>query len=250
MRSAPKRPGFSRFFDIIFAMEKKILIVEDEKDIARLLDYNLKKEGYRTVLSYEGSAAPLLAAKERPGLIILDLMLPGLDGLEVCRRLKMDGKTAAIPIIMLTAKGEESDKVVGLEMGADDYVTKPFSVKELLSRVKAVLRRSAASAETPDIHRAGDLELDCSRVLVTLKRKPLDLTTREFELLKALMVSGGKMLSREALLDKAWGMDAALEVETRTVDVHIGTLRKKLGAEGRRIVTVKNYGYRFEADKK
>ncbi len=227
-------------------MDEKILIVEDEKDIARLLDYNLKKEGYRTVLAHEGSAAPLLAAKERPRLVILDLMLPGLDGLEVCRRLKADAKTASIPIIMLTAKGEEADKVLGLGLGADDYVTKPFSVKELLARVKAVLRRSTAAAETLEIYRAGDLELDCSRVLALVKGKPLEITAREFELLKALMVSGGKMLSREALLEKAWGLDASLEVETRTVDVHVGTLRKKLKSEGKRIITVKNYGYRFE----
>ena len=231
-------------------MDEKILIVEDEKDIARMLDYNLKKEGYRTVLAHEGASAPLLAARERPGLIILDLMLPGLDGLEVCRRIRADAKTAAIPIIMLTAKGEESDKVVGLEMGADDYVTKPFGVKELMSRVKAVLRRSAALGEALEIYRAGDLELDCSRVLALVKGRPADLTSREFELLKALMTAGEKMLSREALLEKVWGVDASLEVETRTVDVHIGTLRKKLGAEGRRIVTVKNYGYRFEAGKK
>lgn len=222
------------------------MVVEDEKDIARMLDYNLKKEGYRTVLAYEGASAPLLAAKERPRLIILDLMLPGLDGLEVCRRIKFDAKTASIPIIMLTARSEESDKLVGLELGADDYVTKPFSVKELLARVKAVLRRAAAAAETPEIYRAGDLELDCSRVLALVRGKPLELTAREFELLKALMAAGGKMLSRETILDKVWGMDAALEVETRTVDVHIGTLRKKLKAEGKRIVTVKNYGYRFE----
>ena len=231
-------------------MYEKILIVEDEKDIARMLDYNLKKEGYRTVLLHEGSAAPLLAARERPRLIILDLMLPGLDGLEVCRRIRADSKTAAIPVIMLTAKGEESDKVVGLEMGADDYVTKPFSIKELVSRVKAVLRRSAVIGEALQVYRAGDLELDCFRVLALVKGKPADLTAREFELLKALMSAGGKMLSREALLEKVWGLDAALEVETRTVDVHIGTLRRKLGPEGRRIVTVKNYGYRFEAEKK
>ncbi len=231
-------------------MEEKILIVEDEKDIARMLEYNFKKAGYRTVLAHDGSFAALTAAKERPSLILLDIMLPGLDGLEVCRRIRTDSKTAAIPIIMLTAKGDEADKVVGLEMGADDYVTKPFSIKELLSRVKAVLRRTAACGEALQVYRAGDLELDCSRVLALVRGKPLDLAAREFELLKALMSAGGKMLSREALLEKAWGMDAAAEVETRTVDVHIGTLRKKLGAEGRRIVTVKNYGYRFEAGAK
>ena len=227
-------------------MNAKILIVEDEKDIARMLDYNLKKEGYRTLLLHDGSFAAATAAKERPSLILLDLMLPGLDGLEICRRLKLDAKTANIPIIMLTAKGEESDKIVGLEMGADDYVTKPFSVKELLARVKSVLRRSTAAAETQEVYRAGDLELDCSRVLALLKGRPLDITARELELLKALMSAGGKMLSREALLEKVWGLDASLEVETRTVDVHVGTLRKKLKAEGKRVITVKNYGYRFE----
>jgi len=231
-------------------MEEKILVVEDEKDIAKMLEYNLKKEGYRPVLVQNGSYAVSAAAKESPALIILDLMLPGLDGLEICRSIRKDAKMASIPIIMLTAKGEESDKVVGLEMGADDYVTKPFSVKELLSRIKAVLRRSSASAEPPYIYRAGSLELDCSRVLAFVKGKPAELTAREFELLKALMAAGGKMLPRAALLEKAWGLDAALEVETRTVDVHIGTLRKKLGAEGRRIVTVKNYGYRFETEEK
>ncbi|OGS11433.1 MAG: DNA-binding response regulator [Elusimicrobia bacterium RIFOXYA2_FULL_58_8] len=229
-------------------MDTKILIVEDEKDIARMLDYNLRKEGYKTLLLHDGSFAAATAAKERPALILLDLMLPGLDGLDVCRRLKLDAKTAAIPVIMLTAKGEESDKVLGLGLGADDYITKPFGIKELLARVSAVLRRSRAAAPAPDICRAGELELDPARVAVTLKGKPLSLTAREFELLKALMASGGKMLSREALLEKAWGLDASVEIETRTVDVHIGTLRKKLGAEGKRIVTVKNYGYRFEAE--
>ncbi len=231
-------------------MEKKILIVEDEKDIARMLEYNLKKEGYRVAAVHDGAAAPALAAKELPGLILLDLMLPGLDGLEVCRRVKTDPRTAAIPIIMLTAKGEESDKLVGLGVGADDYITKPFSVKELLARVKAVLRRAVPAAEVREVYRAGNLELDCARVLALVKGKPADLTAREFELLKALMAAGGKVLSRETLLERAWAMDAAMEIETRTVDVHIGTLRKKIGAEGRRIVTVKNYGYRFEPENK
>ncbi|MCX5784209.1 MAG: response regulator transcription factor [Elusimicrobia bacterium] len=226
-------------------MHEKIFVVEDEKDIARMLDYNLKKEGYHTLLAHEGSSAPLLAAKERPRLIILDLMLPGLNGLEVCRRLKMDQKTSAIPVIMLTAKGEESDKLVGLEMGADDYVTKPFSVKELLARVKAVLRRSETPAAAVDKFKAGALEMDFLKVEARVKGAAVELTSKEFELLKALALSAGRVLSREALLDKAWGLDAALEVETRTVDVHIGTLRKKLGTEGCRIVTVKNYGYRF-----
>jgi len=232
-------------------MNEKILVVEDERDIARMIEYNLKKDGYRPVLVHDGSFAALTAAKEKPALILLDLMLPGLDGLEVCRRLKADAKTSAIPVIMLTAKGEESDKVLGLGLGADDYVTKPFSLKELLARVGAVLRRSsvkAAAAEASGKLKAGTLELDAAKVQARLKGAPLDLTAKEFELLKALMACGDRVLTREELLEKAWGMDAALEVETRTVDVHVGTLRKKLGKEGRRIVTVKNYGYRFEAE--
>ena len=228
-------------------MNEKILVVEDERDIARMVEYNLKKEGYRPLVLHDGSFAAATAAKERPALILLDLMLPGLDGLEVCRRLKADAKTASIPKIMLTAKGEESDKVLGLGLGADDYVPKPFGLKELLARVQAVLRRaSRAAPAAPEKLSAGDLELDAARVEVRLKGAPLELTSKEFELLKALMAGGERVLTREELLEKAWGMDASLELETRTVDVHVGTLRRKLKKEGRRIVTVKNYGYRFE----
>jgi two-component system alkaline phosphatase synthesis response regulator PhoP len=232
-------------------MNEKILVVEDERDIARMIEYNLKKDGYRPVLVHDGSFAALTAAREKPALILLDLMLPGLDGLEVCRRLKADAKTSTIPVIMLTAKGEESDKVLGLGLGADDYVTKPFSLKELLARVGAVLRRSsvkAAGGEAPGKLKAGALELDAAKVQVRLKGEPLELTSKEYELLKALMACGDRVLTREELLEKAWGMDSSLEVETRTVDVHVGTLRRKLGKEGRRIITVKNYGYRFDAE--
>lgn len=230
-------------------MNEKILVVEDERDIARMIEYNLKKEGFRTVLVHDGGFAAGAAAKEKPALILLDLMLPGLDGLEICRRLKADAKTASIPIIMLTAKGEESDKVLGLGLGADDYVTKPFSLKELLARVQAVLRRAsvkASAAPAPEKLKAGAIELDAARVEVRVKGAPVELTSKEFELLKALMACGERVMPREELLEKAWGMDASLEVETRTVDVHIGTLRRKLKSEGKRIVTVKNYGYRFE----
>ena len=231
-------------------MNEKIMVVEDELDIARMIEYNLKKEGYRTVLVHDGGFAAATAVKEKPALILLDLMLPGLDGLEVCRRLKADAKTSAIPIIMLTAKGEESDKVLGLGLGADDYVAKPFSLKELLARVQAVLRRYARpeAAPAPGKLKAGALELDAAKVEVRLKGAALELTSKEFELLKALMACGDRVLTREDLLEKAWGMDASLEVETRTVDVHVGTLRKKLRAEGRRIITVKNYGYRFDPE--
>jgi two-component system alkaline phosphatase synthesis response regulator PhoP len=147
---------------------------------------------------------------------------------------------------MLTAKGEESDKILGLGLGADDYVTKPFSVKELLARVQAVLRRSKTEPAPAEKFKAGALELDLSKVEARVKGSVVELTSKEFELLKALAFSAGKVLSREDLLSKAWGMDAALEIETRTVDVHVGTLRKKLKSEGKRIITVKNYGYRFE----
>jgi len=226
-------------------MNEKILIVEDEKDISRMIDYNLKKEGYRTVTAYDGPSGASAAAKELPALVILDLMLPGMDGLEVCRRLKQDQKTAGIPVIMLTAKTGEADRVVGLEMGADDYVSKPFSVRELIARVRAVLRRAGGKAEADEIYHSGDLRLDCARVLALVKNKPVELTAKEFELLKALVKAKGRVISRENLLEIVWGYDAAAEVLTRTVDVHVMTLRKKLKGEGRRIVTVKNYGYKL-----
>lgn len=227
-------------------MARKILIVEDERDISRMLDYNLRKEGYFTAVVEDGSRAALAAAKERPDLVLLDVMLPGLDGTEVLRRLRADQKTASVPVIMLTAKSEETDKIVGLELGADDYVAKPFAIKELLARIKAVLRRSSAKAAEASRFKDGGLEIDFDRVLVTVKGKPVEVTAKEFILLRALVSAGGKVLSREELLERAWGMDSALDIETRTVDVHVGTLRRKLKSEGARIVTVKNFGYRFE----
>jgi len=230
-------------------MKEKILIVEDEKDIAKMLDYNLKKEGFRTISCYEGEDALDLASREHPDLIILDLMLPGIDGLEVCKTLKKESKSSGIPIIMLTAKAQEADKVVGLELGADDYVTKPFSPRELLARVKAVLRRMKEREKLPEILKIGDLSIDFSKILVSVKNKPVELTCKEFELLTTLLKAKGRVLSRDYLLDTIWGFDHALEIQTRTVDVHIRTLRRKLKGEAARIITVKNYGYRFEADK-
>lgn len=227
-------------------MNEKILVVEDEKDIARMIDYNLKKEGYRTIVRYDGPAGVAAAAAERPVLVILDLMLPGMDGLEICRRLKGDPKTSGAAIIMLTAKSGETDRVVGLEMGADDYITKPFSVRELLARVRAVLRRGGNGKPAPEIFTSGDLCVDFAKVAVSIRNKTVELTGKEFELLKALIGAQGRVVSRENLLETAWGVDASAEVLTRTVDVHVMTLRKKLKAEGAKIVTVKNYGYRFE----
>jgi DNA-binding response OmpR family regulator len=227
-------------------MREKILIVDDEKDIVRVIDYNLKKEGFRTISCYDGEKAFDLTTKEHPDLIILDLMLPGMGGLEVCKELKKETKTALIPIIMLTAKAQESDKVVGLELGADDYVTKPFSPRELIARIKAVLRRTKEKEKLPELLKLGDLVIDLAKIVVSVKDKPAELTAKEFELLVTLIKAKGRVLSRDYLLDTIWGFDHAVEIQTRTVDVHIRTLRKKLKSEAKRIVTVKNYGYRFE----
>lgn len=229
-------------------MKEKILIVDDEKDIVKMLGYNLGKEGYRTLLAYDGQRAIDLARKEHPDIILLDVMLPEMDGFEVCKALKKEASTAHIPIIMLTAKSLEADKIVGLELGADDYVTKPFSPRELIARLKAILRRAKDSSSPADVWIAGDLTIDVSKIQVLLKNKPIELTAKEFELLKRLVKARGRVLSREHLLETIWGFDRAGEIETRTVDVHIRTLRKKLKNQAEKIITVKGYGYRFETD--
>lgn len=221
------------------------MIVEDELDIARLIEYNLKKEGYRTVAVHDGSFAALTAAKEKPSLILLDLMLPGLDGLDVCRRLKADAKTSAIPIIMLTAKGEESDKVLGLGLGADDYVTKPFSVKELLARVQAVLRRCAPEFVKGTL-RVGPIELDTVAYEARVDGRRITLTPTEFRLLRFLMASPGRVYTRQQLLDNVWGDH--VYIEDRTVDIHIRRLRVALGARAEQMVeTVRGAGYKLIA---
>ena len=227
-------------------MKETILIVEDERDIVKMLDYNLKKEGYKTLVAHDGEDAIDAANTKQPDLILLDLMLPGMDGLEVCKTLKGESKTALLPIIMLTAKSQESDKVVGLELGADDYVTKPFSPRELIARIKAVLRRMKEKDKLPEVMKIGELRIDFSKIAVTVKDKPVELTAKEFELLKTLIKAKGRVLSRDYLLDNIWGFDHAIEIQTRTVDVHIRTLRKKLKTAAEYIITVKNYGYRFE----
>src|SRR3989338_849826 len=229
-------------------VKEKILIVEDEKDIVKMLEYKLKKEGFRTVSAGDGEEALDLANRENPDLILLDLMLPGIDGLEACRELKKEQKTAFIHIIMLTAKTQEADKIVGLELGADDYVTKPFSPRELIARIKAVIRRGKEKEKLPEILKIADLTIDFSKIQVSAREKPVELTAKEFELLKTLIKAKGRVLSRDYLLDTIWGFDHAIEIQTRTVDVHIRSLRKKLKACAKYIVTVKNYGYRFEAE--
>jgi two-component system phosphate regulon response regulator PhoB len=223
-----------------------VLLVEDERDIADLVRYHVEKAGMRFVHATDGGAALRLARAERPDVALLDLMLPGLDGLEVCRQLRGDATTRRLPIIMLTARGEEVDRVVGLELGADDYVVKPFSPRELLARIRAVLRR-VEGPEPPAAGRTtGDLHVDETRHAVTVGGRPVELTAKEFGLLAALMRVDGRVLSREQLLEMVWGYANAAEIESRTVDVHVRRLRAKLGAEARRIVTVKAVGYRFD----
>ena len=222
----------------------KILIVDDEKSIIEAVKYNLEKEGFRTLVAHDGARAVELARRDLPDLVVLDWMLPEQDGLEVCRILKQEGRTTRIPIIMLTVKGGETDKVLGLEMGADDYMTKPFSPRELIARVKAVLRRQAGPPEA-EVFQFGALRVDWGTFVVTVKEKPVALTPKEFELLRGLVAAKGRVLTREKLLERVWGYDRAIEIETRTVDLHISQLRKKLGVAGRAILTVKQAGYRF-----
>ena len=227
-------------------MPSRVLIVEDEPDISDLLAFHLGREGYDVFRSRTGLEALQQVRARTPDLVILDLMLPGIDGLEVCRRLRQDPSTAALPIVMLTAKGEEVDRVLGLELGADDYIVKPFSPKEVVARVRAVLRRSRGPAGGTPIT-VGTLVIDVARHTVHVDGVPIFLTPKEFDLLRALAEARGRVLSREHLLDRVWGYPAAGEIESRTVDVHVRRLRVKLGAEGSRIVTVKGLGYRLDS---
>ncbi|MBI2371517.1 MAG: response regulator [Deltaproteobacteria bacterium] len=228
-------------------MPIKVLVIDDERDIVELVRYHLEKEGIQCLHGGDGPGALHLVRQHHPDLLILDLMLPGLDGLEVCRQLRQEPATARLPIIMLTAKAEEVDRVVGLEVGADDYVVKPFSPRELVARVKALLRR-AQEPPGPSARRIGDLEVDEARHRVSVGEAPVELTAKEFGLLCALIRANGRVLSREQLLEGVWGYAHATEVESRTVDVHIRRLREKLRPEAKRIITVKGVGYRFEME--
>ena len=220
-----------------------ILAVDDEVHILELISFNLKAAGYHVVTALTGEEALKRCEVERPSLVLLDIMLPGIDGLEVCRRLKGDRMTSNISIIMLTARGDEVDKILGLELGADDYITKPFSVRELGARVKSLLRRVAPQQESePQTLRAGDIMIDITNYEAFKGGEKLSLTLKEFELLKVLVLSRGKVLTRDFLLDRIWGYE--YYGETRTVDVHIRHLRQKLGEEPY-IETVRGVGYRF-----
>lgn len=225
-------------------MKEKILVVDDETDILTLLEYNLEKAGFKVISADDGPDAIDITKRERPDLIILDIMLPSMEGTEVCKILKSGDATRHIPIIMLTAKGEEVDRVVGFELGADDYITKPFSPRELILRVKAVLKRG--QDREVKIIKAGPVTMDVERSLATADGKVLKLTAIEFKLLLELAKSDGRVLSRDTLLDRAWG--AEVYVTDRTVDTHIRRLREKLGKVSKYIETVRNVGYRFRED--
>ena len=226
-------------------MPSRVLIVEDEPDIRELVVHHLKREGYQVSAASSGEEALRQVQAAPPDLVILDLMMPAMDGLEVCRRLRQDPSTVSLPIVMLTAKGDEVDRVLGLEIGADDYIVKPFSPKELLARVRAVLRRSRPAPGTAPL-RIGALVMDLGTHTASVGGLALALTPKEFDLLRALVEARGRVLSREFLLDRVWGYSRASEIESRTVDVHIRRLRVKLGPEGRRILTVKSVGYRLD----
>ena len=230
-------------------MSDKILVVDDERDLVDLVAYNLEKAGFRTLRAYDGEAALKKIQAEGAEAVVLDVMLPQLDGWEVLKRLRAEPRTAKVPVLMLTARGEETDKVLGLELGADDYLTKPFSPRELVARVKALLRRSkpgaspAASSISGPALRFEGLEVDPASHEVRVKGKLVELTAREFQLLHYFGQRPGRVLTREMLLEELWQMDP--DVETRTVDVHMRRLRQKLGTAQVMLQTVRGVGYKF-----
>jgi two-component system, OmpR family, alkaline phosphatase synthesis response regulator PhoP len=224
-------------------VRKNILIVEDEKDIIEVLRYYLEKEGYRVHVAPDGFAALEAASRVVPNLILLDLMLPKLDGMEVCRRIKADERLRPIPVLMLTAKGEEADKVKGLEIGADDYITKPFSAKELVARVKAHLRRTDGGVPEKT-YTYGDLSVDTIKHEIKYATSEIELTAKEFELLLYLLENKGRVLTRDMILNHVWGYNYF--GSTRTVDVHVTRLRQKLPILADAISTIKSFGYKLK----
>ncbi|WP_073025027.1 winged helix-turn-helix domain-containing protein [Lutispora thermophila] len=234
-------------------MEVKVHVIEDDYGIQELLRYNLEKNGYEVIISDNGYEGYSMALKEMPDIILLDIMIPGTDGLEVCKMIRMNELTRNIPIIMVTAKGEELDKVLGLELGADDYVTKPFSVKELIARIRTVLRRVKndenflqESENQKSKISFGNLEIDVDKYEVKINAKKIILTLKEFELLRIMAENPGKVMTRDFLLDAVWGYEFG--GETRTVDVHVSNLRRKLWGDNEEgmIKTVRGVGYKFE----
>jgi phosphate regulon transcriptional regulator PhoB len=232
--------------------QKKILIADDEKDIVELIAYNLEREGYAVVKAFDGQKAWEMINADKPDLVILDLMMPEISGMEVCRMIRRQAATAALPIIMLTAKSDSVDKILGLEVGADDYITKPFHVRELIARIRAVLRRSERlpDDDIPESLDYAGLHVDLKSYQVTVDGKPVELSSREFKLLQFLIGHPGRVYSREQLLDRVWGDEAF--VEPRTVDVHISRLRGAIETSKenpRYILTVRGIGYKFTDEK-
>ena len=227
----------------------KILVVEDEPDIRKLINYNLTQDHYRVVEAENGDLALKLIQRDKPSLVILDLMMPGMSGLEVCRALRSHDETAKLPILMLTAKAGEADRVLGLELGADDYLAKPFSPRELVARVRAILRRAngAGQTETLPAYQKGGLEIDFATYEVAVRGKAIKLTLKEFELLKFLVQNPSRVLNRDQLLDRVWGGETF--VTPRTVDVHIRRLRKAIEKDDSNpkwILTLRGVGYKFD----
>jgi two-component system, OmpR family, alkaline phosphatase synthesis response regulator PhoP len=220
-----------------------ILVIDDERDLIDLVRYNLEKEGYDVIAATDGQSGLEVATKHAPDLVVLDLMMPGIDGLQICQRLRADPRTARMPIIMLTAKATEADRIVGLELGADDYITKPFSPREVVARVKAILRRIANQHEQPAVVRSGDLQIDLLGHEVTVSGARVPLTATEFRILHLLVGRPGRVFSRDEIINAVTTNDAA--VFDRTVDVHIMSVRRKLGLAGEQIETVRGFGYKF-----
>src|SRR5438105_2925351 len=224
-----------------------ILIAEDERELNALVRQHLEAEGHRVVQTFDGPTAVVSAQQEQPDLVILDWMLPGLDGLEVCRRMR---RQSIVPILMLTARAEEVDRVLGLEVGADDYLTKPFSIRELMARVRAILRRvelmrdAGGAADSPAVLVDGPLRIDIGEHVASVDGRTVDLTPKEFDLLALLVRNAGRAFARDYLLEQVWGYDYA-GLDTRTVDTHVLRLRKKLGPLDERLETVWGIGYRF-----
>ncbi|MCG6534876.1 MAG: response regulator [Syntrophales bacterium LBB04] len=234
-------------------MSKTILVVDDEKDIVELVAYNLGREGYQIAKAYDGQEALRIIRENPPDLVILDLMLPGIDGFEICRLIRKKAETEGMPIIMLTAKTDSVDKIMGLEIGADDYITKPFNVREMIARVRAVLRRRDTNAATEDIDKISlqGLEINFHTYEVTVEGKKIALGPIEFKLLQFFVMNPGRVYTREQLLDHVWGHDSY--VEPRTVDVHISRLRagiEKDKDKPRFILTLRGIGYRLAEIKK
>lgn len=225
-------------------MPAKILVVDDERDLVQLISYNLRRAGFDPLPAYDGASALRRVQEDRPALVVLDVMLPDVSGLDVCRQLRADPDLAGLPVLMLTARGEEEDRIRGLEVGADDYLSKPFSPRELVLRVQAVLRRTGEKAgATTAVLAAGPLAVDIDRHKVSVGGEEVGLTALEFKLLVDLMERRGRVQSREALLDRVWGYSSF--VTTRTVDTHVKRLREKLGEAAELIETVRGIGYRF-----